>query len=105
MTTDSITRRDFIATAAAGAALGAGTAEGAASDLTSLTIVDAARRIASRELSPVALTRAYLERIERLNPRINAYITVTAEQALAQARALEAELASGRNREIGRAHV
>jgi aspartyl-tRNA(Asn)/glutamyl-tRNA(Gln) amidotransferase subunit A len=98
MTTDSITRRDFIATAAAGAALGAGTADAAASELTSLTIVDAARRIASGELSPVALTRAYLERIERLNPRINAYITVTAEQALAQARALEAELASGRNR-------
>ena len=95
---DSITRREFIVTAAAGAALGAAPSRAQLSELTDLTIEEAARGIASGQLSPVALTRAYLERIELLNPRINAYITVTAEEALAQARALEAELASGRNR-------
>jgi aspartyl-tRNA(Asn)/glutamyl-tRNA(Gln) amidotransferase subunit A len=98
MTTESITRREFIASAAAGAALGAGTAHAQSNDLTTLTIAEAAHGIASGQLSPVALTIAYLERIERLNPRINAYITVTSEAALAQARTLEAELASGRNR-------
>ena len=101
MTGESITRRDVIAGAAAGAALAAAKpadAQRAREDLTKLSIAAAGRRIAARELSPVALTRAYLERIEELNPRVNAYITVTAEQALAQARALEAEIASGRNR-------
>ena len=95
---DGITRREFVATAAAGAVLGAGPAGAQSSELTDLTIAQAARGIASGQLSPVALTRTYLERIGRLNPRINAYITVTATEALAQARALEAELASGRNR-------
>ena len=98
MTIDSATRREVML-AAAGAALATGPAVRAqAADLTALTIAEAGRRIAARELSPVELTRAYLERIERLNPRVNAYITVTAEQALAQARALEAELAGGKSR-------
>jgi aspartyl-tRNA(Asn)/glutamyl-tRNA(Gln) amidotransferase subunit A len=60
--------------------------------------VEAGRRLAAREITSEQLTRAYLARIERLNPRINAYITVTGEAALAQARALDAELAAGRNR-------
>ena len=98
MTTDSITRREFIVGATASSMLGADTSRAQSGELTSLTIAEAGRRIASGELSPAELTRAYLERIERLNPRINAYITVTAERALAQARELETELASGRNR-------
>ena len=98
MTTDAFTRREFIASAAAGAMLAGRAAEAKADELTGLTIAEAGRRIASKALSPVELTRAYLERIERLNPRINAYITVTAEQALSQARALESELAQGRSR-------
>src|SRR3954447_18308141 len=48
-----------------------------------------------RELSPVELTRALLERIERLNPILNAYVTVTGERALAEARAAEAKLLRG----------
>lgn len=64
--------------------------------LTELTLEEAARLIRTRAVSPVELTRAYLARIERLNPRINAYITVTAEPALEQARALEAEVVRGR---------
>ena len=51
-------------------------------DLTKLTIDEASRRIAARQLSPVELTRAYLGRIERVDERVNAYITLTAEQAL-----------------------
>jgi aspartyl-tRNA(Asn)/glutamyl-tRNA(Gln) amidotransferase subunit A len=98
MTTDSITRRGLIAGAAAGAVLAAVDARAQRDDPTALTIAEAGKRLAARELSSVNLTRAYLERIERLNPRVNAYITVTAEQALDQARALDAELASGRNR-------
>ena len=104
MANDSISRRDVLAAAAAGAALVAGAGANAqpkasqADELTRLTIAEAGKRIAARTLSPVDLTRAYLERIERLNPRVNAYITVTADAALAQARALEAELASGKSR-------
>jgi aspartyl-tRNA(Asn)/glutamyl-tRNA(Gln) amidotransferase subunit A len=54
---------------------------------TELSIAAAARCIAARELSSVDLTEAYLARIQRLNPLLNAYITVTADAALAEARA------------------
>ena len=61
-----------------------------------LTIADAARLIASRKLSPVELTRALLARIEAVDPRLNAFLLVTAKQALAAARAAEKALAEGR---------
>ncbi len=64
-------------------------------ELHHLTIAEAARRIAARELSPVELTEAYLARIEALGPVLNAYITVTAERALDDARAAEAAIARG----------
>ena len=63
-----------------------------------LTIAHLADLIESRRLSPVELTSAYLERIERLNPTLGAYITVMAESALAAASHAEAELAAGRYR-------
>src|SRR5687768_11829514 len=44
-------------------------------DLTSLTIAEAASRIAKRQLSPLDLTNAYLARIDKLNKDLNAYIT------------------------------
>src|SRR5262249_3864175 len=47
-------------------------------------------RIRSKALSPVEVTRAVLERIERVNPSVNAFVTVTADSALAAARAAEA---------------
>jgi aspartyl-tRNA(Asn)/glutamyl-tRNA(Gln) amidotransferase subunit A len=67
-------------------------------DLSTLTIAEAARRIGRKELSPVELTHAALERIERLNPRLNAFITVLQEQAMAAARAAEKEMMAGQRR-------
>jgi aspartyl-tRNA(Asn)/glutamyl-tRNA(Gln) amidotransferase subunit A len=64
-------------------------------EIQSLTIAEAAARIKGREISPVDLTRLFLERIERLNPALNAYVTVTADEALATARVAESELARG----------
>ena len=48
-----------------------------------------------KEISPVEITRECLERIEKLNPALNAFITVMAESALAEARAAEAEIVRG----------
>jgi aspartyl-tRNA(Asn)/glutamyl-tRNA(Gln) amidotransferase subunit A len=59
------------------------------------TIVDLAPRLRRKEVSPVELTRACLDRIEKLNPELNAFITVTAESALAEARAAEIEISRG----------
>src|SRR6185369_7943881 len=68
------------------------------SDLDFLTIADAARAIRSLALSPVALTEHLLERIRRIDRRYNAFLVTTAERALAEARAAEAEIAQGRVR-------
>ncbi len=65
------------------------------SDPTALTLEESSDLIRARRLSPVELTQAYLSRIERLDPRLNAYITVTAELAVEQARRLESELMNG----------
>ena len=62
---------------------------------TELSIEQAGRLIRSGDLSPVELVRAYLGRIERLDSRVNAFITVAHERALTRARHLETELASG----------
>ncbi len=67
-------------------------------DLHGLTITRAARALRARELSPLELTESYLRRIERLNPRVNAYITVCTERALADAQRATEELANGRAR-------
>jgi Asp-tRNA(Asn)/Glu-tRNA(Gln) amidotransferase A subunit family amidase len=65
------------------------------SELTDLTLRAQAKLIRERELSPVELTNAYLDRIEALNPTLNAYITVTAETAQHQARMAADEIAHG----------
>ena len=59
------------------------------------TISDLAPRLRGREISPVEITQDCLRRIETLNPGLNAFITVTAESALAEARAAEAEIQRG----------
>ena len=61
----------------------------------SLTISELAERLRRKEISPVEITEACLERIEKLNPALNAFITVTAESALAEARAAEVAIAKG----------
>jgi aspartyl-tRNA(Asn)/glutamyl-tRNA(Gln) amidotransferase subunit A len=64
-------------------------------DLDGLTIASAGRLMRNRRLSPVELTEATLARIERLQPRLNAFITVTADLARQQARQAEAEIQAG----------
>ena len=96
MTDFSQDRRDFIAGSAAVAAL-ISTRGAAAQDAdpTDLDIGDAGRLIRDRSLSPVDLTGAYLDRIRRIDPDLNAFITVTEERAQEQAAVLEAELSNG----------
>jgi len=67
-----------------------------ATDLCYTPAVELAALIRSRRLSPVELTRAVLDRIERLNPRLNAYCTLTADAALQRAREAEDAVAKGR---------
>lgn len=67
-------------------------------DLHYMTAAAAARAIATRELSPVELMQALLARIERLDPRLNAFIRLDGEAAMAAARTAEAEIAAGRSR-------
>lgn len=67
-------------------------------DLAYATIEELAPRIAARELSPVELTQAQLERIDRLNPTLKAYVTVMADSALAEARDAEDSIGRGEYR-------
>jgi aspartyl-tRNA(Asn)/glutamyl-tRNA(Gln) amidotransferase subunit A len=67
-------------------------------DLAWQSLADAADQIRRRLLSPVELTRALIDRIERLDPAINAFLRFTPEAALAEAKAAEAEISSGRYR-------
>ena len=69
-----------------------------AADPCFLTIAEAASLISEKRLSPVELTRAYLDRIERLNGRLHAYVRVLHDEALAGARAAEAEIVAGHYR-------
>lgn len=64
-------------------------------DLPALTIAEAASRISKRQLSPVELTEAVLARIGALNPKVGAFITVAAEQAMEAARAADREIQQG----------
>jgi aspartyl-tRNA(Asn)/glutamyl-tRNA(Gln) amidotransferase subunit A len=67
-------------------------------ELERLTIATLAPEIENRNISPVEITRLFLERIEGVNPTLNAYVTVTADNALAAARQAEDEIAQGRYR-------
>src|SRR5215471_4814439 len=70
----------------------------AASEIIFRSVAELAPLLKARRLSPVEVVRAYLDRIDALNPRVNAFITVTAERALEQARKAEKEIAAGRYR-------
>jgi aspartyl-tRNA(Asn)/glutamyl-tRNA(Gln) amidotransferase subunit A len=65
------------------------------SDLTTLTIAEAGRRMASGALTSVALTEAYLARIAKVDGKLNSFITVTADLARAAAQQADRERATG----------
>lgn len=65
------------------------------SDLTKLTLKDAVHGLKVKTFSSEELTRAFLTNIEASNPALNAYVEVTADKALEQARASDAKLAKG----------
>ncbi len=67
-----------------------------ADQLVKLTIAEAARCFQAGELSPTELTRACLERIEALDPKLNAFVTLLPEPATAEARAAERRLGQGK---------
>src|SRR5207247_10541848 len=66
--------------------------KGQGSKISQLSLSEASQLVRSKKVSPVELTRECLSRIERLNPKLNAFITVTADSALAAARQAEAEI-------------
>ena len=92
-------RREFLA-AGIGAAAASRFAVGAtpASELCSLSLKEASDAIRTRKASPLDLTQACLDRIKTYNPKINAWITVMGEKALAQAKMLADEQAAGKLR-------
>ncbi len=92
-------RRHFLqhATLAAGAGVlpAAGWAQPGTVPLYSLSLTEAAARIRHRDLTSAALVRALIARIDQLNPKLNAFITVSHESALREAATLDAEAAAG----------
>jgi aspartyl-tRNA(Asn)/glutamyl-tRNA(Gln) amidotransferase subunit A len=68
--------------------------------LTELTLTETLEKLRAREFSAVDLTRAYLERIDRLEPNLNAYITLTPEAAIMSAQQADDALARGDNRPL-----
>ncbi len=68
--------------------------------LTDLTIAEAREGLRAGKFSAVDLTLAHLRAIEALNPRLNAYVTVSHSQALDQARAADVALATGQSRAL-----
>ena len=68
------------------------------SDLHYLSLDEVARRLKARKLSSVEATQAILDRIDKLDPGLKSYATVTPERALQDAVRLDAETAAGKSR-------
>ena len=113
VSSDDLSRRSFLKATLAGTAVtlakvpaSAGTDEnsqgthpvsvGGSGDLTKLSISEAADLVRKRKVSPVELTTACLAQINQVNPVLNAFITITAESALSQAREAEDEIQHGK---------
>ncbi len=79
-------RREAIAAILAAPLVGVRAVSAQRIDLTSLTIAQAAARLANREITPLELANAYLARIDKLNKDLNAYVTVTRDLARREAR-------------------
>ena len=91
-------RREFVLAGLAAAAGSALPVSAQSRDLSGLTLKQASDLIRRKDVSPVELTEACLARIDRHDRALNAFITVTREQALATAREMEAELRRGARR-------
>ena len=65
-------------------------------DLAFLSVAEQARLLRARKISPAELVRIYLARIERINPQLNAFLTVMGVTALREARQAEHEIAHGK---------
>ena len=63
-----------------------------------LSSSELAKRIQSKALSPVDLTKAYLDRSEKIGPKLNAYARLTPEIAVAEADAADKEIKRGHYR-------
>ena len=72
-------------------------------DLHRLTLAELNEGLRARRFSSVELARHFLARIERFNPALNAFITVTGEQALAAAQKADELIAAGRGAAARRA--
>ena len=83
-----MTRRELLAALLTMPLLNTRTARAQREDLTALTIAQAAARLAGRAITPAQLTDAYLARITKLNPELNAYVTVLRDLARTAARRL-----------------
>lgn len=90
----SMTRREFTVSLAGALAVRGQASE----DLAALSLTEASARIRARSVTPTQLTEACLARIETYNRKLNCFITVLREQALAQARELEGEQRAGKLR-------
>src|SRR5260370_18646017 len=69
---------------------------GGTANLSTLTLAAASELVRAKKVSPVELTKTCLARIEQLNPKLNAFILITGDSALAEARAAESEISRGR---------
>jgi aspartyl-tRNA(Asn)/glutamyl-tRNA(Gln) amidotransferase subunit A len=69
-----------------------------ATDLHDLSIAELSRLIAARELSPVELAEALIQRVEQYDGQTNAFITRTFDLAREQAKRAESEITAGRSR-------
>ncbi len=93
-----VSRRAFVLTGLAAATSAALPVSAQSRDLATLTLTQASELVRRRDVSPVELAAACLARIERHDRAINAFITVTREQALVTAREREAEIRRGHRR-------
>ena len=67
-----------------------------------MSAAELARKIREKKVSPVEVVESILDRIETINPKLNAYVTVTADTAVAEARRAEDDVMQAR--EIGLLH-
>ena len=107
-----VSRRSFVKTALGGTAAallprigfpaGSAVADTRAaakeSDLSRVSLAEASALVRSKKISPVELTQTCLKRIEQLDGKFNAFITITGESAVTEARKAEAENQQGRRR-------